>query len=243
MNKIKVAVLEDESTFLKEIVRSLRSIETVDVVAYAQNTEDFIQKVRDHTPDMLILDIYLQNESITGIHIAELFQIPVLFFSSERKNYLADLDLLKLKNKFPVESIGKTFDLEQLKKILEIFLPRIIEFKKGQKVKVKPRNSPEIYINPADVSFILFENRNHTIYFCNRKPIVIADKNYEHFVENGFPKDKFYRFARELLLNIALTTNNGDHLFTPYMNDEGTKKPQKLTVTPDKKKAVNDIFK
>jgi hypothetical protein len=41
---IKVAVLEDEKIFLTELVRGLRTIEFVSVVAYEQTSENFIKK-------------------------------------------------------------------------------------------------------------------------------------------------------------------------------------------------------
>ena len=138
MKPIKVAVLEDEKIFLTELVRGLRTIEFVSVVAYEQTSENFIKKVRETHPEILLLDIYLKDESTTGINVAELFNLPVLFLSSQRKDFLDGIDSLKFKNEFPVEEIGKTFDPIKLNAIFKTFIPRVREFQKGQKVKVKP---------------------------------------------------------------------------------------------------------
>lgn len=242
MKLFKLAVLEDEQDFLTELVRNLREIETINVVAYEQTAMNFIQKVRETQPDILLLDIYLKNESTTGINVAELFQLPVLFLSSERKNFLESIDNLKFENKFPVEEIGKTFDTVKLNSILKGFFPRVINHQKNQKVKVKPIGEDEILISPTEVSFILAENGNHKIYFTNRKPILIADKTFDFFNQNGFPEDKFYLFKRSYLLNISLTTFEDQVLLTPYMLDNGEKKIAKNKVPTDKRKEVKSKF-
>lgn len=242
MKPFKVAVLEDEQSFLTELVRNLRTIDSVSVVAYDQTSVGFIQKVRETQPDILLLDIYMKNESTTGINVAELFQLPVLFLSSERKNFLEGIDNLKFDNKFPVEEIGKTFDPVKLNAILKGFFPRVINHQKNQKVKVKPIGDDEMLITPSEVSFILAESGNHKIYFTNRKPIVIANKTFDYFNQNGFPEDRFYLFGRSYLLNISLTTFEDELLLTPYVLDSGEKKIAKNKVPTDKRKEVKGKF-
>lgn len=242
MKPIKVAVLEDEQSFLTELVRSLKTLDSVSVVAYDQSSEIFIKKVRETQPDILLLDIYLKNESTTGINVAELFQLPVLFLSSERKNYLESIDNLKIKNEFPVEEIGKTFDPVKLNAIFKMFVPRVREYQKNQKVKVKPIGGDEIFITPSEVSFILAENGNHKIYFSNRKPIEIADKNFEYFKHNGFPEDKFYKCGKSYLLNISLTSFEDEKLLIPYVFHTGERKIEKIKVPSDKRKEIKNVF-
>lgn len=242
MKSIKVAVLEDEQSFLTELVRSLRTLDSISVVAYDQSSEIFIKKVRETQPDILLLDIYLKNESTTGINVAELFQLPVLFLSSERKNFLDSIDNLKIKNEFPVEEIGKTFDPVKLNAIFKMFVPRVREYQKYQKVKVKPIGEDEIFITPSEVSFIVAVKGNHEIYFSNRKPIEIADKNFDYFRQNGFPEDKFYKYGKSFLLNISLTSFEDEKLLTPYMLHTGERKIEKNKVPPDKRREIKNLF-
>ncbi len=242
MEIFKVAVLEDDHGFLTELVRILKTLDSVSVVAYDQTSENFIKQVRENKPEILLLDIYLKNESTTGINVAELFKLPVLFLSSERKNHLESIDNLKIKNEFPVEEIGKTFDPEKLNAIFKMFIPRVREYQKSQKVKVKPIGEDEIYITPSDVSFIIAENGNHKIYFSNRKPIEIADKNFEYFKQNGFPEDKFYKFGKSQLLNISQTRFEDEKLLISYMSDTGITKSEKIKVPSDKRKIIKNVF-
>ena len=242
MTPLRVAVLEDDKEFLTELVRSLRTIPTISVLVYEQTSYAFIRKVRETQPEILLLDIHLNGESTTGINVAELFELPVMFFSSERKNFLDSIDALKISNKFPVEELGKTFDAKKLAEIFKMFIPRVREYQKNQRVKVKPIGDDEMFITPSEVSFILAENGNHKIYFINHKPIEIADKNFDYFKQIGFPEDKFYLFVRKYLLNISLTTFEDEKLLTPYMLDTGEKKIEKNKVPPDKRREIKNVF-
>lgn len=242
MTPLKVAVLEDEKSFLTELVRSLRTIQTISVVAYGQTSEIFIQKVRETQPDILLLDIYLKGESTTGINIAEIFNLPVLFLSSERKNFLEGIDNLKIKNEFPVEEIGKTFDPVKLNSIFKMFIPRVKEYQKTKRVKFKPIGQDEVLINPSEVAMIVAENGNHKFYFINKKPILIADKSFDYFRQNGFPEDKFYKFGKSYLLNISHTYFEDERLLTNYIFDNGEKKVEKNLVPADKRREIKNLF-
>lgn len=240
--KYHVAVLEDEKTFLVELVSSLRKIEYINVVAYDQTSAGFIAKVKETKPDILLLDIHLKDESITGLNVAELFELPVIFLSSERKNYLDSIDLIKLFGNFPVDQIGKTFKVEILKSMFDKFLPLVREFQKSQKIKIKPIGDEEILISSKEVTFILSENGNQTLYFSQRKPVTVADKSLKYFIDNGFGQDRFYLFNRAYLLNIAETNYNDNKLTTKYMDHTREVKSQSLSVPIDKRKAIRTIF-
>jgi CheY-like chemotaxis protein len=240
--KYKVAVLEDEKTFLVELVSSLRKIDYIDVVAFDQTSEGFISKVRETRPDILLLDINLKGESTTGIHVAELFQQPVIFLSSERQYYLDRIDDVKLSRDFPVVEYGKTFNVEKLKSMFDKFLPLAKEFHKNHKIKIKPIGGEETLISPKDVTFILSQDGNQTLYFTQRNPVRVADKSLKHFVNNGFDEDRFYMFNRGFLLNIAETEYKDNKLIAKYMNDDKVIKTETLDVPIDKRKEIRTIF-
>jgi len=244
MIPLKVAVLEDEKSFLKELVTSLRTIQSVSVVAYEQSSEIFIQKVRETQPDILLLDIYLKDESTTGINVAELFNLPVLFLSSERKNFLDSIDTLKIKNEFPVEEIGKTFDPVKLNAILKMFIPRVRDYQKTHKVKVKPKGEEETLILTSEVSFIetIKTTGNHKLNLFSRKPIETADTTFEHFKNIGFTEETFYKLGKSHLFNIATTEYDDGFLKTNFINEKGINVPFKLEVPEDKKKEVKKLF-
>lgn len=244
MIALKVAVLEDDKIFLTELVRGLKAIENINVVVYEQSSADFIEEVRKKQPDILLLDICLKDQPITGINVAELFNIPVLFLSSERKNFLDAIDNLKLKNKFPVEEIGKTFDADKLKEIFKLFIPRVKEFQKTISIMIKPKGEEEITIMTSDVSFIetIKTSGNHQLNFFSRKPIITADTTFEFFRNKGFAEDRFYKFGKSILFNISTTTYVNGLLTANFKNDKGIIEQFTQAVPEEKKKEVKLRF-
>lgn len=243
MAKLKIAVLEDNPIFLKELVGNLRLTEQVEILVYDDVAESFVEKVIEKKPEALLLDIRLGG-SINGIQVAEILKLPVLFLSAERRDYLEEIDRLKLIGTFPVEEIGKTPDTEKLKTILRTFIPRVREYQKTQKVFIKPKGEDEILINPADVAFIetVKNAGNHKLNFTNRKPLIVADKTFDYFRKNGFHEEKFYHIDRPYLVNIAHAVYNADSVDIQFIDDKGKAASISLTIPDDKRKEARKLL-
>lgn len=240
---ISVAVLEDEKELLKEMVDNLRRTGLVEVVVFEQDSERFIEQVRKYQPELLILDIHLKGETTNGVHVAKILKLPAFFFSGARELHLNALDsLTRLKDFPPIDDFDKVPDAETLKTLLEKFIPRVKEYQKKQKVKVKPIGYDECLISPSDVSFIVSNSGNHNIYFINDRPIIIADKTFEYFKQNGFSEDKFYLYGRSHLLNISLASYEDEMLQISYKADNGEKRIEKINVAADKRREVKKVF-
>ncbi len=243
MAKLKIAVLEDNPIFLKELVGNLRLTEQVEILVYDDVADSFVDKVKEKKPEALLLDIRLGG-SINGIQVAEILKLPVLFLSAERRDYLEEIDRLKLIGTFPVEEIGKTPDTEKLKTILRTFIPRVREYQKTQKVFIKPKGEDEILINPADVAFIetVKNAGNHKLNFTNRKPLIVADKTFDYFRKNGFLEEKFYHIDRPYLVNIAHAVYNADSVDIQFIDDNGKAASISLTIPDDKRKEARKLL-
>jgi len=244
MKPLTVAVLEDSKPFLKEMIDNLKRTELVNIVVAEQFSEPFIEKVNETQPEALLLDIHLKDESIDGIHVAEILKRPTLFLSAARKDYLDRIDNLKALGKFPVEEFGKIPDAEKLKSILKTFIPRVREYQKTQKVKVKPKGDDEISILTSDVSFIetVKAAGNHKLNLFSRKPIETADTTFEYFRSIGFTEETFYKLGKSYLFNIATTEYENGFLMTNFKNEKGISEPFKLEVPDDKRKEVKKLF-
>lgn len=243
MGKLKIAVLEDNILFLKELVGNLRLTEQVEILIFEEVAETFVAKVKEKKPEALLLDIRLGG-SINGIQVAEILKLPVLFLSAERRDYLEEIDKLKLIGTFPVEEIGKTPDTEKLKTILRSFIPRVREYQKTQKVLIKPKGEDEILIYPADVAYIETVKNlgNHKLNFINRKPLIVADKTFDYFKTNGFHEEKFYHIDRPYLVNIAHAIYNNNSVDIQYINDNGKTTVISLNISEDKRKEARKLF-
>lgn len=244
MTQFKVAVLEDDEDFLKELVGNLRANKTISEVIYERTSAGFIRKVRETNPDILVLDIHLKGESTTGINVAELFDIPTIFFSNMKGSYSDAIDQQKYKKACPVEEYGKTFDRERLNDILTKFIPRVFEYQKTIKVKIKPIGDEEKIILTSDVCVIeaIKGTGNHEIKLLNHKPIRTADTTFEYFRSIGFTEEKFYKLGKSLLFNIANTSYEDGHLKTNVMKLDRKMEPFSIEVPIDKQKDVRKVF-
>ena len=83
--KWKVGLLEDNQALLKDLKSIVEQLDSIQVVCYATNSSDFIAKVESTQPQILLLDIDLVNDSMTGLDVAKLLKRPVIFVSG--KNY------------------------------------------------------------------------------------------------------------------------------------------------------------
>jgi len=245
MNPLSVAVLEDNKDFLLEMVDNLKRTELVNIVIAEQHSGPFIEKVKKLKPEALLLDIHLKDEpSIDGIHVAELLKLPVLFLSAARRDYVDRIDILRVSNTFPVEQFGKIPGTDKLKAILKLFVPRVREFQKAQKVKIKPKGEEDIFITPSDVSFIetIKGTGNHRLNFFSSKPIETANTTFDYFRSNGFLEEKFYKLGKSHLLNISETEYGKGFLKATFKNDKGASDCIILEIPDEKRKEVKNAF-
>jgi chemotaxis response regulator CheB len=135
MSLLKVAVLEDDQLFLKDLIDSLKRTKLVEVVVEAKDSDTFIKEVKGNEVDAVFLDIKLYNEQRNGIVVAEILKKPTIFFTSARSEYSDKIEALKtLKDFPPVEEFNKSPDVERLKTILEKFIPRVRDYQKENKI-------------------------------------------------------------------------------------------------------------
>jgi chemotaxis response regulator CheB len=59
MMKLRVAILEDSKALLKELKENVEATGLAEVVAWATNSEEFIEKLGEVKPEALLLDIWV----------------------------------------------------------------------------------------------------------------------------------------------------------------------------------------
>jgi DNA-binding LytR/AlgR family response regulator len=237
---VRIAVLDDDrAIFLKALVDSLKKMEEVRLIHFDHDPESFVSKVQQSNVEMVLLDIQLKS-SVSGIQVAEVLKLPVLFISGERKDFLVEIDNLKLSEDFPVENIGKIFNPEKLRTIFTKFIPRVREYQKTRTVKIKPIGEDYLSINPLDVVFIesVKGTGNHRLCFHDKVPVIVADKNFDFFINNGFPEDKFYRYSRDVLFNINRTQFIDGKLNASYFNTQRKAEVFEISVSAEKRAEV-----
>lgn len=57
MDKLKIAILEDNEILLKERKRDIEDSDLAKVIIWSTNSSDFLKKINETKPDALFLDI------------------------------------------------------------------------------------------------------------------------------------------------------------------------------------------
>lgn len=162
MSKIKILVVEDESIVAKDIQNTLIRL-GYDVPATASNAVSAYQKLEEHKPDLVFLDIKLKGD-IDGIQIAEKiknsYDIPVIFLTSFVDK--ATLDRAKVTE--PYGYIVKPFNESDLQTTVEMAL---YKFEKDQETKYNKERYENALLNLDEAIMIL--DINFGVTFLNPK--------------------------------------------------------------------------
>jgi len=146
MSKAKVYIVEDEILLSKDLENILKS-NGYNVVGVSQTGEEFLEKVVEERPNIVLMDIMLKGK-ITGIEAAkklrEMFDIPVIFLTA----YGDENTVEKAKESFPYGYIIKPFREKELITTIEVVLNK---YQADQEIKKE-----------RDLLYNLVSNKNET---------------------------------------------------------------------------------
>ncbi len=84
MEKLNIFIVEDESIVAKDIQNSLTKL-GYNVVGFANNGKDAIEKITEMMPDLILMDIMIKGP-LTGIEVSEKIKekmnVPVIFLTA-----------------------------------------------------------------------------------------------------------------------------------------------------------------
>ncbi len=120
MNIIKILIVEDEQIVAKNIEKRLTAA-GYQVVASVSTGEEAIEKVKDLSPDIILMDIKLKGK-LDGIETADIlrkdYQLPVIFLTS----YTDEETFQRAKDTEPFGYLIKPFDTRDLNRAVELAL-------------------------------------------------------------------------------------------------------------------------
>lgn len=208
MNKLKVAILEDNKDQLKDRKLNLEENGLANVVVWATNSSEFLVKVKQEKPDALLLDIDLgNNDSMSGLDVAYQLKLPVMFVSGHNAAHLTKIENLNREFDFTVEHMTKPFTDTEFIKIATKFLREVrdqllssfiyLDFKDIKRDKVAVDTIVYLCADKANGS----ESNNKLIYFTDRKPEILVDFSFSKMELLGFNKSKFLTVHRSFIVN------------------------------------------
>ncbi|MDD2564571.1 MAG: response regulator [Salinivirgaceae bacterium] len=249
MTKLKAAILEDNKTLLKDLKQNLEATNLVEVIAWATNSEEFIEKAEKNQPEALILDIDLQGDSMTGIDIANRFKLPTLFVSGKNKEYLEGIESLTMNSEYPVLHISKPITKDKLDRIL----PKLIqETQLLLSTKFTRLDFSESKRNKVNINTIVFlctdknhgsKSNNKVIYFNDRKPEILINFSFSKMNNFGLSERQFITISGSHRVNVEhIIEYTPDHKVIVQITDkENTTKKVMLPVSENYRKKVRQI--
>jgi len=252
MDKLKVAILEDNKLLLKDLKLNLEETGLVEVVAWATNSDDFLETLRTVNPDALLLDIDLGGDSMSGLDIANKCKLPVLFVSGKTKDFYSDIEELNINSVLTVEHISKPITIEKLKKILPKFIQEIKASNQSQFVYL---DFGQTRRNKIPISSIVYlcadkangaDSNNKQVFFIDRKPEILVDFSFTKMAEKGLLPDAFIQIHKSFRVNpqhIKSYHNNTHDIEVSVFNTAGKTETTRLPVSENYQKNISNQAK
>ena len=203
----KIAILEDNSKLLEKLSEYILKIQNVEIVLKSKNSDDFFEQLSTTLPDILLTDLDLGNDSMTGIEVAQEIQLPVFFASVNTADYVENMESLKRDAEICVDHITKPFTEEQFLKSFKRFLKEVELFSNLQYIYLDFNKTKRNKILIDDIVFLSAdkqlgsESNNKQIHFTNRPSEKLIDFSFSKMEEKGLHSTQFVTIHKSFRVN------------------------------------------
>ncbi|GAB4050647.1 response regulator [Spirosoma litoris] len=217
MKPLKILIVEDEIITAMDLQETLQEAGHI-VTTIARTFQDAVKAVRNHPPDLALIDIHLEGSSADGIETAkkllEIHHMPIMYLTanSEPETFQSAKETL------PVAYLLKPFRHDELKMQVELAYNYFqFTLAKTSSAPVSdylyfPVDKGHEKIDPSDVLYIEADGSYVKIFLANKKNYHIS-MNLSHLAQY-FPTPNFHRLSRSLLINLNyLERLEANHLY------------------------------
>jgi two-component system LytT family response regulator len=210
---IKAIIIDDERPARAELKKLLQAYPEIEILDEAQNSKEAIEKIHEHNPDLIFLDIQMPGKNGFDL-LSELMSAPKVIFTTAFDEYALkafevnalDYLLKPIDSKRLAEAIQKLtlhVGVQTLQKANKTVLTENEQFfvKDGDKCW---------FVKLADVR--LFESAGNyaKVYFDNYKPLILKSLNA---LEERLDEHHFFRVNRKHIVNLKWISR-----IEPYFN-------------------------
>jgi DNA-binding LytR/AlgR family response regulator len=210
MEQLNIAILEDNPILLKDLICYIEDLKLANIKVKAQKATDFIEKTKALSGvDAVVLDIDINGDSMNGIDVANHLNLPTLFISGKTKNYLNEIEDLRLFHEQPVEFLTKPIREDKLKLVFEKFERLIsqqnnentlINSTQSEYLVIKTREAKKQSIKVAEIAFLDTEPEDgNRIKLESGEEILTPRGNFSGFL-NELP-NYFIKINRSTIIN------------------------------------------
>ena len=252
MNLINVALLDDNIEQLKINKEYLQEMGIVNVVITGFEAKSFLKEVAESKPDVLILDLNLGDSYMTGMEVAHLLKLPVIFASSNTSQYIKEMECLKRDFNLCVDHLTKPFTALEFKKTLSRFLLELQFFANQQHIFLDLGKNKRTKIALDSIVYLTAdkatgaESNNKQIHFNHRKMENLIDFSFSKMEDKGLLKSQFVTIHKSFRVNINHIKHYNKKTETievDIFNSLGKLEPKQLPVSENYQSIVKQFKK
>ena len=193
---IKIGIVEDEVLIADSLSRNL-SKQGYTVVPYAINYEEAIEMIDTQSPDLIILDINLEEEK-SGIHVAKYIRekgdTPFIYLTSHLDGKTLDF----AKETSPSGYLTKPFHFESLYTTIEVALHNYKKERVNQTIVLQTGSIKE----KVAIQDILYIKSDHVyVEVCLKERTLLVRNSLKNLLKE-LPKNLFFQVHRSYAVSI-----------------------------------------
>jgi two-component system LytT family response regulator len=212
MKSFKTLIIEDERLAREELKLLLKDYLEIEIIGEAKNGEEGLQKIKEHKPDLLFLDVSMPG--MTGFEMLKhLEEIPRVIFITAYDEYA-----LKAFEVNALDYILKPVDPDRLKEALAKLSAPEDDFVSNQAESLCRKNrqltlNDRVFIKDGEkcwfielskVRMLESEGNYVKVYFDNFKPLILRSLNS---FEDRLDPEYFFRANRKFIINLNWVSN------------------------------------
>jgi len=199
MEQKKILIVEDEPVIATDIEMTLEDL-GYHVIGIEDNAVDALKAIREHKPDLVLLDINLEGDDdgvILAHDINDQFQIPFVYLTSNADK----LTINRVKRTRPAGFIVKPFSEKDLQSNIEIalFSDRDKDSNDALQEFFVKDGGDLVKISVEDILFVKADD-NYTRIYIKEKSYVLT-KTLKT-LEGKLPASDFIRIHRSYVVNL-----------------------------------------
>lgn len=225
---MKAMIVEDEAINLRVLEKMLERYPDIEIVGKAESRKEALAILREHTPDVIFLDILLPDGSGFDIlsHVDD--NISVIFTTGHGSYAVQAFEINA------VDYLLKPFSHDRLAEAIrrmESLKRKNVSRSKGDEGTVFKLNvdqllvktgSEQRFVQYSDVLAVVSEGGNYTsVHYNWRKPAIIRKTLKE--LEATLPTGQFFRIHRSCIINaskiVRLSQKDGCVVYLDGMDD------------------------
>ncbi|MBI3219796.1 MAG: response regulator transcription factor [Bacteroidetes bacterium] len=207
---IKTILIDDEPLAITELQSMLNAYSEIDIISVSNDVQDGIQKIQQHNPQLLFLDINMPGKNGFDL-LSELGSTPEVIFVTAYDQFA-----IKAFEVNALDYILKPVNPERLKEAVTKVTRKLAQVEGEKSLNINKRifikDGEQCFFVPIHEIFYIESVGNYVrLHFRDKKAMLHRSLNY---LEEKLPEEHFFRTSRQEMINVNFIKN-----IVPYFSN------------------------